>query len=108
MQKFLSQTEEALTKKKRRWTPKGRQVDDKSFQEISILFDNKEIVRDELIEYLHLIQDKLGCLHDRHLVALAEIMNIPLSEVYEVATFYAHFKVIKDSNIQAPEVTIRV
>ena len=57
MPKFLSQTEEALTKKKRRWKPKGRQVDDNSFQEITTLFDNKEIVRDELIEYLHVIQD---------------------------------------------------
>ena len=108
MPKFLSQTEEALIKKKRRWTPKGRQVDDKSFQEISILFDNKEIVRDELIEYLHLIQDKLGSLKDKHLVALAEIMNLPLSEVYEVTTFYAHFNVVKDSDIKTPEVTIRV
>jgi len=108
MPKFLSQTEEALTKKKRRWKPKGRQVDDNSLQEIATLFDNKEIVRDELIEYLHVIQDNFGFLQDRHLVALAEIINIPLSEVYEVATFYAHFNVVKDSDIKAPEVTIRV
>ena len=108
MRKFLSQTEEALIKKKRRWKPKGRQVDEKSLQEIALLLDNEEIVRDELIEYLHLIQDKLGSLRDRHLVALAEIINIPLSEVYEVATFYAHFNVVKDSDIKAPEVTIRV
>ena len=108
MPKFLSQTEQALTKKKRRWMPKGRQVDDNSLQEIATLFDNKEIVRDELIEYLHVIQDNFGFLQDRHLVALAEIMNIPLSEVYEVATFYAHFNVVKDSNLKASEVTIRV
>ena len=108
MPKFLSQTEEALIKKKRRWTPKGRQVDEKSLQEIALLLDNREIVRDELIEYLHSIQDKFGFLQDRHLVALAEIMNIPLSEVYEVATFYAHFNVVKDSDIKTPEVTVRV
>ncbi len=108
MPKFLSQTEEALIKKKRRWTPKGRQVDEKSLQEIALLLDNEEIVRDELIEYLHLIQDKLGSLRDRHLVALAEIMNIPLSEVYEVATFYSHFNVVKDSDIKTPETTVRV
>ena len=108
MPKFLSQTEEALTKKKRRWKPKGRQVDDNSLQEIATLFDNQEIVRDELIEYLHVIQDNFGFLQDRHLVALAEIINIPLSEVYEVATFYAHFNVVKDSDIKAPEVTIRI
>ena len=87
MPKFLSQTEEALIKKKRRWTPKGRQVDDKSLEEIALLLDNEEIVRDELIEYLHLIQDKFRFLQNRHLVALAEIMNIPLSEVYEVQHF---------------------
>ena len=82
MSKFLSQTNSALVKKKRRWKPKGRQIDEKSFQEIKLLLDNEVIVRDELIEYLHLIQDKLGVLQDRHLVALAEIMNISLSEVY--------------------------
>ena len=108
MPKFLSQTEEALIKKKRRWTPKGRQVDDKSLEEMALLLDNEEIVRNELIEYLHLIQDKFRSLQNRHLVALAEIMNIPLSEVYEVATFYAHFNVVKDSDIKTPEVTVRV
>ena len=66
MPKFLSQNEEALVKRKGRWTPKGRQVDDKSFQEITALLDNESIVRDELIEYLHLIQDKLGCLQTFH------------------------------------------
>ena len=108
MPKFLLQTEKALVKKKRRWKPKGRQVDDKSFQRIAALLDNEAIVRDELIEYLHLIQDNLGFLQDKHLVALAEIMNISLAEVYEVTTFYAHFNVVKDSDVKPPEVTIRV
>ena len=108
MNKFLSQNKDALTKKKRRWKPKGRQVDDISYQEIVLLLANIEIVRDELIEYLHLIQDNFGCLYDKHLTALAEFMKIPLAEVYEVATFYAHFNVVKDSNIKAPKVTIRV
>jgi len=108
MNKFLAQNQDALTKKKRRWKPKGRQVDDTSYQEIVLLLANIEIVRDELIEYLHLIQDNFGCLYDKHLTALAEFMKIPLAEVYEVATFYAHFNVVKDSNIKAPKVTIRV
>ena len=108
MNKFLSQNKDALTKKKRRWKPKGRQVDEKSYQELALLFSDIEIVRDELIEYLHLIQDNFGCLYDKHLTALAEFMKIPLAEVYEVATFYAHFNVVKDSNIKAPRVTIRV
>jgi len=108
MNKFLSQNKDALTKKKRRWKPKGRQVDDSSYEEIVLLLAGIEIVRDELIEYIHLIQDNFGCLYDKHLTALAEFMKIPLAEVYEVATFYAHFNVVKDSNIQAPKVTIRV
>ena len=108
MNKFLSQNKDALTKKKRRWKPKGRQVDDSSYKEIVLLLAGIEIVRDELIEYIHLIQDNFGCLYDKHLTALAEFMKIPLAEVYEVATFYAHFNVVKDSNIQAPKVTIRV
>ena len=57
MIKFLSQNKGALTKKKRRWKPKGRQVDDSSSHEIALLLADIEIVRDELIEYLHLIQD---------------------------------------------------
>ena len=108
MNKFLSQNKDALTKKKRRWKPKGRQVDDSSYKEIVLLLAGIEIVRDELIEYIHLIQDNFGCLYDKHLTALAEFMKIPLAEVYEVATFYAHFNVVKDSNIKAPKVTIRV
>ena len=108
MNKFLSQNKDALTKKKRRWKPKGRQVDDSSYQEIVLLLAGIEIVRDELIEYIHLIQDNFGCLYDKHLTALAEFMKIPLAEVYEVATFYAHFNVVKDSNIKVPKVTIRV
>ena len=108
MSKFLSQTNKALTKKKRRWKPKGRQLEDKSYKEISELLDNKKIFRDELIEYLHLIQDRFGSLYADHLTALAEIMKISLVEVYEVATFYAHFNVIKDSKLKAPETTIRV
>ena len=108
MNNFLSQNQDALTKKKRRWKPIGRQVDEKSYQELALLFSDIEIFRDELIEYLHLIQDNFGCLYDKHLTALAEFMKIPLAEVYEVATFYAHFNVVKDSNIKAPEVTVRV
>ena len=108
MNKFLSQNKDALTKKKRRWKPKGRQVDDNSYKEIVSLLAGIEIVRDELIEYIHLIQDNFGCLYDKHLTALAEFMKIPLAEVYEVTTFYAHFNVVKDSNIKAPKVTIRV
>ena len=108
MAKFRSQTDLSLKKKKKRWTPKGRQSDSLSIQEIKETIGEKNYSRFLLIEYLHLIQDKYGLLKDRHLVALAEIINIPLAEVYEVSTFYAHFDVVKDSNVEVPEVTIRV
>src|ERR1700683_2224399 len=63
---------------------------------------------DLLIEYLHLLQDYYGCLHARHLVALAEEMKLALVEVYEVASFYAHFDIVLDGEIPPPPLTVRV
>ena len=109
MNNFISQNKSAFKKKKKRWKPKGRQLEKKIFEEIQSLFVGKRIVRDELIEYLHLIQDKYGILYDKHLVALAEITNLPLAEIYEVATFYAHFNVVKNKDeIVEPVNFIRV
>ena len=108
MSKFISQTSLSIKKKKKRWTPKGRQSDLISIKEVKEIIGEKSYSRFLLIEYLHLMQDKEGGLRERHLVALAEIINIPLSEVYEVSTFYAHFKIIKDKKDTISEVTIRV
>ena len=108
MDKFVSQTETSLKKKKRRWTPKGRQVEDKYLDEVSKLFSGLIFKRDELIEYLHILQDKFGVLYDKHLVALSTIINLPLSEIYEVATFYAHFNIVKDSKDYNPVNVVRV
>ena len=108
MDKFVSQTETSLKKKKRRWTPKGRQVEDKYLDEVSRLFSGLIFKRDELIEYLHILQDKFGVLYDKHLVALSTIINLPLSEIYEVATFYAHFNIVKDSKDYNPVNVVRV
>ncbi len=108
MDKFVSQTETSLKKKKRRWTPKGRQVEDKYIDEVSKLFSGLIFKRDELIEYLHILQDKFGVLYDKHLVALSTIINLPLSEIYEVATFYAHFNIVKDSKNYNPVNVVRV
>ena len=108
MDKFVSQTETSLKKKKRRWTPKGRQVEDKYLDEVSKLFSGSIFKRDELIEYLHILQDKFGVLYDKHLVALSTIINLPLSEIYEVATFYAHFNIVKDSKDYNPVNVVRV
>ena len=108
MNKFVPQTDIALKKKKKRWTTKGRQVEDKYLEEIKKLFSNITIKRDELIEYLHLLQDNFGALYDKHLVALSIITNLPLSEIYEVATFYAHFNIIKNKPSFKPIKIVRV
>ena len=86
---------------------KGRQADDASLQEVSDLLGADAPRRDLLIEYLHLLNDAYRGLHERHLVALAKVMNIPMAEVYEVATFYHHFEVIRDGDVAA-DITIRV
>ena len=88
-------------------TLKGRQSDDVSLQEVLDLVGVDALRRDLLIEYLHLLNDAYRGLHERHLVALAKVMNIPMAEVYEVATFYHHFEVIRDGDVVA-DLTIRV
>ena len=108
MDKFVSQTENSLKKKKRRWTPKGRQVKDNYLDEVSKLFTGTEFKRDELIEYLHVLQDNFGVLFDKHLVALSILTNLSLTEIYEVATFYAHFNIIKNSANYNPIKVVRV
>lgn len=79
-----------------RVTPKGRQVDTTALTEIEALLAERPRRRDLLIEHLHLIQDKYGHLSAPHLTALAHLMRMSLTEVYEVATFYSHFDVVKD------------
>jgi NADH:ubiquinone oxidoreductase subunit F (NADH-binding)/NADH:ubiquinone oxidoreductase subunit E len=90
-----------------RATPKGRQVDPVARDQVRALLENRPRQRDLLIEYLHLIQDAHGALSAAHLAALAEEMRLPMAEVYEVATFYAHFDVVVDGE-SLPAVTIRV
>ena len=88
-------------------TLKGRQADDVSLKEVQDLVGVDAPRRDLLIEYLHLLNDANHGLHERHLVALAKVMNIPMAEVYEVATFYHHFELIRDGDVAA-DLTIRV
>src|ERR1700680_4186532 len=89
-------------------TPKGRQVDPRALDEIRSLLGERERRRDLLIEHLHLIQDRYGHLSAAHLAALAQEMRLALTEVHEVATFYAHFDVVKESEAPPPAVTVRV
>jgi formate dehydrogenase len=89
-------------------TPKGRQVDPQALEEIRALLGQRERRRDLLIEYLHLIQDRYGYISAAHLAALAQDMRLALAEVYEVATFYSHFDVVKEGETPPPENTVRV
>ena len=93
---------------KGRKTPKGRQYDDNALKEVEELLSNLELRSDLLIEHLHRIQDEFGHLSMRHLRALAELLKMSMAEVYEVATFYAHFDVIKEDEKEPPALTIRV
>ncbi len=88
--------------------PKGRAFDDAALTEIRSLLGDRSRRRDLLIEFLHLIQDKHGHLSADHLRALAEEMRLSQAEVYEVATFYAHFDVVKEGEAPPPALTIRV
>src|SRR5437763_77398 len=91
-----------------RRTPKGRQLETSAVAEISALLVDRSRRRDLLIEHLHLIQDHYGHLSAAHLAALAAEMKLALTEVYEVATFYAHFDVVKEGETPPPAVTVRV
>src|SRR5580693_4085103 len=89
-------------------TPKGRQVDPQALEEVLALLTDRSRRRDLLIEHLHLIQDHYGHLSAAHLAALAQEMKLALTEVYEVATFYSHFDVVKEGQTPPPAVTVRV
>lgn len=93
---------------KGRKTPKGRQLDDTALVEVRELLGDRPRRRDLLIEFMHLIQDRYKCLSAAHLRALAEEMRLAQAEVYEVATFYAHFDVVKEGEDAPPAITIRV
>ncbi len=95
-------------RKKARAFPKGRQVQPEARKDIQKLLKGKSRARDLLIEHLHLIQDKYGHLSAAHLAALAEEMKMAMAEVYEVATFYHHFDVVREGEEAPAEVTIRV
>ena len=91
-----------------RRTPKGRQIDDQALSEVQALLGDAPRRRDLLIEHLHLIQDEYGHLSANHIRALADEMRLAQAEVYEVATFYAHFDVVKEGETPPPALTIRV
>jgi formate dehydrogenase len=95
-------------RKRAKSTPKGRQVDPQALAEIETLIGERPLRRDLLIEHLHLIQDRYHQVSAAHLAALAELMKLSFAEVFETATFYAHFDIVKEGEPDLPPLTIRV
>ena len=106
----IATVDELRERIKRKSKLKGRQADDASLEDVRLLIGVRPLAghrRDLLIEHLHKLNDAHRGLHDRHLVALAKEMNIPMAEVYEVATFYHHFEVLRGDDVAA-SLTVRV
>ena len=93
---------------KGRRTPKGRQLDPQAHDQVLALLGDRPRRRDLLIEFLHLIQDAYGHLSADHIRALAQDLGTGQAEIYEVASFYAHFDLVKDGDTPPPALTIRV
>ncbi len=91
-----------------RATLKGRRTDAVSRAEVRALLGDAPRVRELLVEYLHRLQDAHGHLADRHLVALADELRLSMAEVYEVASFYHHFDIVKAGETPPPVLTVRV
>src|SRR5215469_11416320 len=95
-------------RKRAKSTPKGRQIDPTAAHEIELLLGDRPRRRYLLIEHLHLIQDKYHQISAAHLAALADEMKLSFAEVFETATFYAHFDIVKEGEPDIAPLTIRV
>src|SRR5262245_34022406 len=104
----MSNSEMEQPERRFRGAPKGRRVDPKAREEVLALLGDSPRRRDLLIEHLHKIQDRFGCISAAHMVALAAEMKLAMTEVYEVATFYHHFDVVKEGEKAPPAITVRV
>ena len=108
MQESVVDISELGGRRKARGHPKGRPLDPQALAEIRGLLGDAPRRRDLLIEYLHRIQDRYGHISAAHILALAEELKLARTEVYEVATFYHHFDVIKEGEAPPPPLTVRV
>ena len=95
------------SKQRKRQGPKGRRVDPQALAEVEAML-SAPLRHDLLIEYLHRINDRYGQLGAPHLAALAKLLGLAQTEVYEVATFYHHFDVVKEGETRPPAITVRV
>ena len=95
-----------------RFKPKGRQLDPQRLAAVGAMLapylDGQAPARDRLIEYLHILQDEAGYLGAADLAALAALMRLPMAEVWEVASFYDHFELVREAETPPPPRTIRV
>ncbi|MES2538949.1 MAG: NADH-ubiquinone oxidoreductase-F iron-sulfur binding region domain-containing protein [Pseudomonadota bacterium] len=107
-QRVIPITVQAVTKERKRQAPKGRRVDPAALAEVQALLGHAARRRDLLIEHLHLINDRYGQLTTAHLAALAQEMRLAQTEVYEVASFYHHFDVVREGEDGAAGLTVRV
>ena len=104
----MTQSTAAPTRRKSRTGPRGRPVDPQALADVEALVGHLPRSRDQLIEHLHRLQDHFDHIKLLHLRALAEWMNLPMAAVYETASFYAHFDLIRDDEAVPPALTVRV
>ena len=97
-----------VSKQRKRQAPKGRRVDAGALEDVQRLLGDASRQRDLLIEHLHKIQDSFGHLSSAHLAALAQEMRLAQTEVYEVASFYHHFDIVKEGQAAPAALTVRV
>jgi NADH:ubiquinone oxidoreductase subunit F (NADH-binding)/NADH:ubiquinone oxidoreductase subunit E len=96
------------SRQRKREAPKGRRVDPQALADVQALLGGASTQRDLLIEHLHKIQDRFGCLSTAHMAALAQEMRLAQTEVYEVASFYHHFDVVREGEAAPTALTVRV
>src|SRR5690554_3782389 len=107
-QKVISIMMEGPSRERRRMAPKGRRVDPQALLDVQALLGSEPRRPDLLIEHLHKIQDRFGHLSTAHMAALAHEMKLSQTEVYEVATFYHHFDVVREGQDAPQSLTVRV
>jgi len=107
-QRMIPIAVQGASRERKRQRPKGRQVDAAALQQVQALLGTAPRRRDLLIEYLHLIQDAYGCLSAAHLAALASELRLAQVEVFEVASFYHHFDIVREGETAPPALTVRV
>jgi len=107
-QRMIPIAVQGASRERKRQRPKGRQVDAAALQQVQALLGAAPRRRDLLIEFLHLIQDAYGCLSAAHLAALASELRLAQVEVFEVASFYHHFDIVREGETAPPALTVRV